>query len=367
MQMANRATLTFRIWDYWRIVLTLAAKDIVDALKNKTTLTIILGLATMMLTVEAMPLLLKLDDRPRLAIYDAARTSLADELRRGRTVQVLEMRTEDAAVTAAQEASGPLAAVVLPPDWESSTGTLRVTGYFGHWLRAETVNQLMAEAEGALTAVAQRQVAIQPQTVYPTLENGGHPVMLAMGVVLATILITAILVPYLILEEKTAHTLELLRVSPASMNQVLLGKGVAGTLYGVLAAAVLLLFNFSLVNLWSLMLLAVLGIVLFGVGLGLLVGTVVHNEGAVQLWVGLLTVVLVFPLMFVFVSSDRLPGWAQQLMAWLPTTAAFDLVRLSFGNVWSVAAVGPKIATVLVAVVLVFLAAGWRLRRWEGV
>jgi ABC-type Na+ efflux pump permease subunit len=353
-------------WDYWRIVLALAAKDIVDALKNKTTLTMILGLAMLMLTVEALPLLLKLDDRPRIAIYDAARTGAADELRREGAVQVSEMRNADDLANAARQASSPLVAVTLPPGWESSSGALTVDGYVAHWVRGQTAARLTAQAERALTAVTGRSIKIQTQIVYPTAENGGHTIMVALGLVLATTLSTTILVPYLILEEKTTHTLDVLRVSPASTNQVLLGKGLAGAVYGVLAAAVLLAFNLSLVTQWGIMLPAVLATVLFGVGLGLLVGALVENEGAVQMWIGLLAVALMFPLMLTFFGTNRLPAGVQQIIKWLPTTAAFDLMRLSFGNTWPAAQVWPRLAVMLVAVVLVFAAAGWRLRAWEG-
>lgn len=177
--------------------------------------------------------------------------------------------------------------------------------------------------------------------------------------------ITAIVVPYLILDEKTAHTLDLLRVAPVSMNQILLGKAVAGTVFGWLAAAVLLGFNFKLVNLWGVMLLAVLSIVLVGVGLGLLVGTWVESEGAVQLWVSLLSLILIFPLLLVFARQNPLPAWLQQILAWLPSTAAFELMRLSFGNDGSLTLVGPRLVAVAVAVVLVLSASAWRLRGWE--
>lgn len=364
MQFSQRLSPT--TWDYWRIVLVLAAKDIVDALKNKTTLTIVLGLSLMMLTVEALPLLLKLDDRPRVAIYDAARTGVADELRRAGAVQIFEMRSAEAALNAARESSAALVAVTLPPDWENSTGPLTVEGYVAHWVGGRSADTAVSQAEAALTAVANRPVTIQRQTVYPTLQNGGHTIMVALGLALATTLITSILVPYLILEEKTTHTLDALRVSPASVNQVLLGKGLAGVVYGVLAAAVLLAFNLPMVNQWGLMLLAVLALALFGVGLGLLVGAQVENEGAVQMWVGLLTIVLMFPLMLAFTNSSRLPAWVQTLTVWLPTTAAFDLMRLSFGDVWPAAQIWPKATALLLAVVLVFTAAGWRLRAWEA-
>jgi ABC-2 type transport system permease protein len=326
----------------------------------------LVGLGLMILTVQALPFLLKLDDRPRVAIYDAARSGVADELRRDRAVQVSEMRTAEDAQNMAPEASGPMLAITLPADWESSSETVEVDGYLAHWIRPDTANHLVNEAERALTAATGREFNIQTQIVYPTLESRGHNIMVASGLVLATVLITAILVPHLILEEKTSHTLEVLRVSPASINQVLLGKGLAGLVYGVLAAAMLLAFNLGLVNQWSLMLSALLAIILFGVGMGLLVGTLAENEGTVQMWIGLLVVLLMFPLLLVFVSSDRLPEWVQQVMAWLPTTAAFDLIRLSFGNVYQAVQVWPNLMVLLIAVVLVFGAAGWRLRTWEA-
>jgi ABC-2 type transport system permease protein len=364
MELAKRLSPTK--WNYWRIVLALAAKDIVDAIKNKTTLTMLIGLGLMILTVQAMPLLLKFDDRPRVAIYDAARTSTADDLRRGRAVQVSEMRSAEEARMMAQEASGPVLAVTLPADLESSEGSLQIEGYLAHWIRPQTANELTVDAEKALAAVTGRPVDIKTVSVFPDLESRGHIIMVASGLVLATVLITGILVPYLILEEKTNHTLEVLQVSPASNNQLLMGKGIAGVVYGVLAAAALLAMNLAMVNQWSLMLLAVMAIILFGVGMGLLIGTMTNNEGTVQMWVGLLAILLLFPLMLGFVNSSRLPEWLQQVLAWLPTTAAFDLIRLSFTNVFPPAQVWPKVTALLISVVLVFGAAAWHLRRWEA-
>lgn len=352
--------------DYWRIVLALAAKDILEALKNKTTLTMILGLALMMLTVQALPLLLQLDERPRVAIYDGAQSSIADELRRERTLQVVELRTAADALTAAQESSAPLLAVLLPADWENLAGALAVDGYVAHWVRAQAVADLVTQAEAAITAVTHRPVTIDAQTAYPTPESGGYATMVAMGLVLGILLITTILVPYLILEEKTAHTLDALRVSPASMNQMLLGKGLAGMVYGLLAAAVLLAFNLTLVNLWGLMLLAALALALFGVGLGLLIGTLIENEGTMQMWISFLAIALMFPLILVFVDSQRLPDWFWSVLAWLPSTAAYNLVRLSFGEAWSVSQVWLPVTAVSLAIALVFGLAGWRLRRWDA-
>ena len=132
------------------IVLALAIKDIVDAIKNKTTLTMLVGLGLMILTVQALPLLLKFDDRPRVAIYDAARSGVADELRRDRAVQVSEMRSKEEARIRAQEASGPLLAVALPEDLESTIqenaeGPKRAQGDAGSMEQHSLPDQIAAD------------------------------------------------------------------------------------------------------------------------------------------------------------------------------------------------------------------------------
>jgi ABC-2 type transport system permease protein len=364
MQIANSLSPT--TWGYWRIVLALATKDIVDALRNKTTLTLLLGLGAMILSVQAMPLLFKLDDRPHVAIYDAARTSLADDLRRDRALRISEMRSAAAAQAIAPEASGPLLALLLPEDWSAGTGAVQVDGRLAHWVRPAAAARLISRAQQALQKATGRSFVIQAQIVYPTLENRGHNIMVASGLVLVTVMITAILVPHLILEEKRNHTLEMLRISPAGASQILLGKGLAGLVYGLLAAALLLAFNFAMVNQWSLILAALLGIILLGVGLGLLVGILARNEGSLQLWIALLAILLLFPLALAFVNNNSLPAWLQQTLSWLPTIAAFDLVRLSFGDLFPAPQVWPRLAILLFSVLLVFVAAIWRLRRWEA-
>ncbi|MCP5096524.1 MAG: ABC transporter permease [Chloroflexi bacterium] len=351
--------------DYWRIVLALAGKDVVDAFKNKTTLTMLIGLLLMMFSVQALPFLLKLDTRSRVAIYDAAQSNVADVLRREGAVQVYETRSHDDAVTVARESSGALLAVSLPEGWDVGTGALMVEGFMVHWVRPSTQTAVVVESERVLTAVTNRPVTIQLQTVYPAPNSGGHTVMVSLGLVLAITMITSILVPYLLLEEKTTRTIDVLRVSPVSIPQIILGKGIAGMVYGVLAAAVLLSFNLSMVNQWGVMVLTVITGTLFGVMVGLLVGIVAENEGTVQLWAGALVVLLIFPTLVGSLTSSNLPQWVQSILNWLPTSAMFKLVRLSFSNAWQPSQITLNISVILVSALIVFGFATWRLNRWE--
>lgn len=309
-----------------------------------------------MLSVEALPLLLTLDERPAAAIFDPDRSGTADEIRQAGVVQVYELRAAADAPDAARESSRPLVAFNLPTGWENSSGALTVDGYVAHWIGAGEAAEIARDVAAAFTAVTTRPLAIQPQTVYPTLEHGGQTLMVGLGLVLAAVMITAILVPHLILEEKTTHTLDLLRVSPVSDMQVILGKAIAGLVYGIVAASVLLLFNLRLVVQWPLLLPALLGIILFGVGLGLLVGLLVENQGSVQLWIGLFTMVLIFPLMLVFMDPGRMPAWLPWLFNWLPTNAAFDLIRLSFGDQFPAGMVAARLGALTLGVILIYVA-----------
>ena len=59
-----------------RIIWAIVVKDIVDAIKNKTTISIILGMVMVMLTGQAMPLLLKLSDVSRVILTRACSRNL---------------------------------------------------------------------------------------------------------------------------------------------------------------------------------------------------------------------------------------------------------------------------------------------------
>ena len=363
MQTSNRISQTAP--GYWRIVLALASKDIVDALKNKTTFTMLIGLFFVMLTAQALPIVLKLDNRPRVGIFDAAQSDVADVLRREGVAQIYELRSQDQAMSLAQESSAPLVAVTLPEDWPESEGPLLVEGYMVHWIRPQPAADLIARSEALLTAVTNRPVTIQRQSVYPTPESGGRIVMVSLGLVIVITMITAILVPYLLLEEKTAHTLDVLRVSPASVSQIIWGKGLAGMVYGILAAAVFLSFNIWMVNQWGVMVLAIVTGTLFGVMVGLLIGIITENEGTMQMWLGLLMVLFVFPSLIGSFASGRLPEWVLSLLNWLPTSAMFSLIRLSFSNAWQPGQIALNVAIIFVGALLFFGLTIWRLSRWE--
>ena len=74
-----------------RIVGAIAAKDVIDAIKNRTTLSLALAMVMMMLGAQALPFLVSLSATPRLVIYDEGTSGLAERLREAGYYQVSEV------------------------------------------------------------------------------------------------------------------------------------------------------------------------------------------------------------------------------------------------------------------------------------
>jgi ABC-2 type transport system permease protein len=98
------------------------------------------------------------------------------------------------------------------------------------------------------------------------------------------------LVPALLFEEKGTKTLEALLVSPASISQVVVGKALAGLFYVIVSAGVVFAINWTGVVHWDVAILFVLGIGVFSVGVGLVLGSFFERQQDV---VGLTMVLLV--------------------------------------------------------------------------
>ncbi|MBK8129176.1 MAG: hypothetical protein IPK53_09740 [bacterium] len=69
---------------------------------------------------------------------------------------------------------------ICPPAGKSS-GALTVDGYVAHRIGAGEGGEIARDVAAAFTAVTTRPLAIQPQTVYPTLEHGGQTLMVGLG------------------------------------------------------------------------------------------------------------------------------------------------------------------------------------------
>jgi hypothetical protein len=341
-----------------QLIGAIAGKDIVDALKNRTILGIMVGVLFMIISVQALPLLMKLDDRPRLAVYDPDR-ALLGALRRSEAVQAGAMRSTAEVLSAVRTASAPVLGLDLPPGFSELDGPSTIAGYVPHWADATDVVAARAAAEAELTTSVGRPITIVTTTVYPQPGEAGRATMLASGFMLATTMTALIVVPFLFLEEREANTLVLLSLSPASSAHIVIGKALAGMTYSLAAGLVLLAFNISFVVHWPLFLGALLAGALFSVMLGLLVGISAKSHNSVNVWAMLLMLALVVPAMVVSFSM-QLPDWLGAVLPWLPTVATMDLLGLATAGSFGPAQVVRPLTVLLGATVGLFALVVWR-------
>jgi ABC-type transport system involved in multi-copper enzyme maturation permease subunit len=351
-----------------RITLAVAAKDITDAVKNRTTLSIMLGVGFMMLVSMALPLLLGQSRTPAAVVYDPGISTLI----RGMTTRSeFRLRLVDSQEELEATVAGSpqlMLGIVIPASFqqaEGSGGEIEMDGYFAHWANSDKVAELVAFFEDEFSRASGQTVhiAVAGHAVYPSSELGLQPSLLAMNLTMLLLVVGLALVPYLLIEEKETRTFEALLVSPARFGQVVAGKALAGVFYCLCAAVVIFLFSTRWIVHWELVALAFLLGAAFAVAAGLLMGIVSENPTTVNLWVGLLVMLLLVPMLLAELASAGLPVVVQGILPWVPSVAMAKLTRFSMmvavpaGDVWSNAGVLAAESLVFYALVM------WRVRR----
>jgi len=326
------------IADRLRIIWAIAAKDIVDAIRNKTTISVVLGVAVLMLSGQALPLIARLSSVHQLAIYDAGASRLVPALQRNPEIRLLRASSPQELEAILGESSGAMLGLILPADFDQALDAgypSQLQACFAHWVGEADAAKQQAFFQARLTDLTGQPVRIniKAQPVYPTPDSDGQPFMASISLVVAIITISGVLVPFLMLEEKETKTMDALLVSPASIGQVTIGKAIAGMVYGLAAAAVVFAFNRGLVVHWGWAILAAICGTSFAVAVGLLLGSIFDNPQNMGLWLGALFVILLLPAML-DTTALSLPPFLETVLPWIPSTALTKAFRISFsGNV----------------------------------
>lgn len=354
--------------DNLRIMWAIAAKDIVDAIKNKTTISIIVGVAFLMLSGQALPLLLKLKSIPSVVVYDAGESGLVAELKKSDDLGLRAARSQQEMQDAVGAAASPLLGLAIPANFDQTLetgGPVELAGYFVHWISPADAAEVEIFFEEKLTQVVGKQVRINTKgrAVYPVPDGGGHPFMVAMSLVTAILTICGAIVPFLMIEEKETHTLDALLVSPASIGQVVAGKATAGTFYGLTAAGVVFAFNLRMVAHWEVALLAALCGTLFAVAVGLLLGSLFDNPGSMNLWFGAALVVLLMPMFLVNTLGANAPAILRTIMSWIPSVLLIKVILISFSGSVPWGEVLTNLGAILGCTGLLLALVVWRVRR----
>jgi len=324
-----------------RIIWAIAIKDIVQAIKSKLVLSIMIGTGLLVLNGTLMPLLLGLRDKPTAIVYDQGSSTILRALTGREDFRLLLVDSQGDMEEAVSNSTETRLGLVIPTDFDQQAGgggDLQLQGYFAHWANPEKMNQQIAFFEEQLSLASWGTVKIETTgtPLYPQVGSGGQVSMTSLLMIIVIMVIGMTLVPLLFLQEKEAHTLEALLISPANIAQVVIGKALAGGFYCLLAAVVVVLLNHYLFVHWEVVILAILLSSFFAVAVGLLVGYLSDNQATTGLWECIL--IIVFMGLAILEAFDfdmsQWPAILQSLLKWQPGTTIIQLFRISMaGNI----------------------------------
>ena len=349
----------------WKIIAIIAWKDIREALQNKLVLSILVGVAIMMLSSLALPMLLSLRDTPTAIIYDQGHSTIVAALSGRDELRLRGVDSLDKMKDGLTSFSTPMLGLVLPPDFDQlagSAGTIQLEGYIAHWTTPEDASRLAAFFADQLSRASWGtvEITISDQRVYPSMEG---PLMFGIVQIVSILAIGVALVPFLFVEEKASHTLDALLISPVGIRQIVAGKALAGLFFCLLAGTVILAFNAYSVAHWGVALLAAFLAGLFAVAIGLLVGAFSDNPTTVGMRGGLLLLLLLALVLGSLFSQAGWPQWLQVILDWSPVTLMTRLFGLAAVEAPSFQLLASTTAALIVMIGLAMSAVVWRIQR----
>jgi len=357
-----------KILDSIHLIWTIAYKDILESLRNKLIISLILGMGFMLLMPKLLGLMLVPPETPVL-VYDTGESRLTAELENSDQYQVQRVRS----ITEVKQVIGGAGfglgvefGLAMPEDFDQvleAGGPLELDGYVA-WANRMKAPQFKTDFEELFEAMVGQtvRIKIEGNIVYPPSDSGLWLLMVTITPVIVVLLMGIQLVPTLLFEEKQNKTMEALLVSPASISQVVAGKALAGLFYVMVAASVVFAINWAGVVHWEVVVLFVLGIGIFSVGVGLVLGSFFERQQDVVGLTMLLIVVFIGALFANMLGMD-IPVVIQTILPWVPSVALSEIIRFVFLETipWQEALV--KLGSVLAISAPLYAVVVWKIRR----
>jgi hypothetical protein len=353
------------LMDTLYIAWIIGTKDILDALKNKSSRSNIIIMIGMVVFFYWFGTLRPFDKGVNVVVYDEGDTSLAIEAVTLGNGAEYSFREASSLQEMEQKMAYQTLGLVLPADLDqtlASGGTPTLSGYI-FWVDRMKVAQLEAKYSQAFSEILGQpvQVVIGQNVVIPQAGADGMQTNVTYDMIYFVLSTALLLIPHLMMEEKQTKTLDALLTSPASPGQVVLGKALAGFFYILVIGGLgMALFSLYIVN-WAMALAAFLGYALFAIGLGLAVGSFTKSMKEIGLWMVVLMLFLVIPPLFYMESN--LKAGIRMVLTWFPSSALVSLFRYSCSTGVTSAQFLPNLAIAIVSIGIVFGLVIWKVRR----
>jgi ABC-2 type transport system permease protein len=349
-------------------VSAITRKDLVDAIRHRYLLT---ALVTPLFVALLFRVLLPGGNNTRLltiVVHDAGGSRLVAELRKTPQIGVVEVLSADATAGEVEKRKA-IGGLVVPSGFDTDLAANKQPELTVYVNNEKTIFEQAAFRR--LLEQIVRSFAKQPEPArlnWVDVDKGANDknrsgtgldqIMLPLLLILTFGMIGAFVVPLLIVEEKEKRTLDFLLSSPASLNEIIAGKALTGVVYTLLIAGLLLGINRQHIQNWPLTLLTIVLGLLFVVGVGLVIGSLLNNTMQVNTWASLILIVLLAPSF----PSIGITAWFDKAMRVIPTYYLSEALKLSMGGAVS-SQFWMYLAVLLGCTFVVFFAAAWALHR----
>jgi ABC-2 type transport system permease protein len=355
-----------KITENFRIIGAIASKDLIDAMKNKLVQGVLVGVAFLMLSSQALPILVGLKNQSSAFFLDQGKSNLIKDIVRHRELKIYSRESLSELYSSVSLSPEPVLGIIIPSDFDDqvqSGDKIKLQAVYANWVQTDDQAELTSyfDEQLSLRVGLPIEISNDGDLAYPPVDGLGYPMMIALGVVLGVMTVGLILTPYLIVDEKEAHTIDALLLSPAGTIQILIGKSLVGLFYSLTASSMIFAFSWRWVTHWDVIIIAVLAGGLFAVSLGLLVGTIIELPANVNIIVALILAGFLLPMYFWTSMASKLSPLLNSIISALPTIAMYKLVRISFTEVINVSQVLIN-GTILISWIIVMLIlVGWRI------
>lgn len=353
--------------DHLRLIWALAGKDIVDALKTRTTLATIIISVLMVVFYRYFPLLTTEGDTLRVFMFAESESEVATALERSPELALYPVDSRNRLIEVFTGAEAVELAIEIPESavaQQQAGEPITIDGYVMYWVSEAERAKIKAMVEADLSNQLGQPVTLnlQGNDVYFNPDEFFFVFSATIALLFITVMVGISLIPNLMIEEKQARTLDALMVSPASAVHVVAGKAIAGLFYCLVGSAVVLVVFRYLIVQWELAILAAVSGTLFMVPIGLLLGSYASTRSQLQLTAWFAVIPLLLPVILVALEG-LVPTGAIAVMNWIPTVLVAKLFRLSLTPNAAFVHYGAGLAVIIASALALYALVVWVVRR----
>jgi ABC-2 type transport system permease protein len=351
-----------------KIILAIARKDIAQAFQDRMILGVIIGVFLLILPSQLIPLILENENTPLAVIYGSEPTALANALTALSNTSAFSVKSLPYLRDEIASGRNSMIGLVLPDDFSqkvSAKEIIQIDAYIPHWTKLEAARQLEAHFENKIQLLtdAPVDITIVDDQVYPDEDTRGSQVMFILQMVNAIMTITFVLVPQLMMVEKETHTLDALLISPASLTDLVISKGLVGIFFSAIAVVMVIMMNIKFIAHWPLLIVSVISGISFAVLTGLLIGLLFDNFQQATFVMWIVVMVAIAPAFVKTMLTISLPSILTFMINWLPSGQLASLLMMSLMKTVDLPAALLGLGSIWAANFLLFGATLWQIKQ----